>query len=217
LYKQILAQLQIINTNIERVRALLPSAQLDQIQSDLTSFRSAFDTTSGNIQNMLVNMGSLAANVETNLAEMRLLAEDVDRENHHETHIFPSRTNVACILACGAVANTWSAWNRLLDANGVALDARGDEGDMHITAIQVETAGIASERYMCEVSYGPDNITITRLRLINGVVAVFPGISSMRIHPAFVPVGSRIYYRGMSETGASSMSVSIRYHFHNSE
>ncbi|GAH11742.1 unnamed protein product, partial [marine sediment metagenome] len=165
---QILAQLQIINTNIERVRALLPpdhAAQLDQIQSDLTSFRDAFDVTSSSIQNMLTSLVSLAANVSTNLAEMRILAEEIGIENHHETHIFPSRTNVACVLACGAVANNWGAWTRLLDANGAALDLEGRENTIHITAIQVETAGVASERYMIELSYGPDLTTITRLRI----------------------------------------------------
>jgi len=193
-----------LNTTIQELNNLTNSnnTELNQLLRDLSIIKQDVSLLPTNINNVL-----------------QYLAES-EIEQHHETHIFPSRTDVDVVFTAGAVANTWSAWSEIVDGNNVKFEDKLRLSEfivMHISSIQIEEANQTGNVYMIEIAYGSPRITITRLRYISGAQAKLEGIQQMRIRADFIPRDKKLYYRCMAETGGATCNVSIRYHLHDLE
>jgi len=128
----------------------------------------------------------------------------------HETTIFPTATNLTCVLTAHANANTWSAWAEIADSAATKLSTAFASKAGHITAMEVEETNVASVLFMVELAYGEAKTIISRLRFISETnqvaVAQVP-----RLRGSHIPAGETIYYRLMCATGAKTANVYFRY------
>jgi len=134
----------------------------------------------------------------------------VATENVHETHIWPSQPNVNAVLTAGAVANNWSVWQRLRDSGGSAF--HHSDHNVHISALELESASAGTDIYFIELAYGADMTTITRLRFSSASIGQLPPLHLLRIRSVDVPTGERLYYRCKCSTGGSTVNIALRWH-----
>lgn len=151
---------------------------------------------------------------------IRHLLEDTDElilEQAHVTHIFPVTTNLTCTLTAHASADTWSSWaevqdnagspNKLSDLNGSQI--------LHISSFMIEWCSATDKLYHIELAYGDSYSLVAPLRFTSGALNFLSPIQQMRIRTFGIPIGEKIYYRMMSETGGATCRVSFRHHYHN--
>lgn len=151
--------------------------------------------------------------VMSELDMLRQRANVQHEEEHHIAYIFPSKTDLDCILTCGAVANNWSAWAELQDSGATTFSSKITAG-IDVSAIIVEEVSATDKVYMFELAYGTPKVVITRVRFISGAQQKLPAIQAMRIRTAKVAAGRTVYYRAMGETGGATFNIHIRYFYH---
>lgn len=152
--------------------------------------------------------------VLSELDKLRNQSNISHEEQHHETHIFPSKTDLDCILTCGAIADTWSAWAELQDNEATTFSSKIKGAGIDISAIIVEEASNTDKVYMLEIAYGSPKVTATRVRFIAGAQQKLPAIQSARIRTAKIRGNPTLYYRAMGETGGATFNIHIRYFYH---
>ena len=143
-------------------------------------------------------------------------SEAVVALNVHDTEIFPASSELDCVLAAHASANTFTTWAEIVDTTGtpVTLSSVFAACDGHITAMIAEIANQDNAIYMVEISYGSAKTPISSWRIISKSSFVSPtGVSACR--GEHIPLGETVYYRMMCETaGAKTLKVHFRYFCH---
>ena len=128
----------------------------------------------------------------------------------HATLVFPTATNLTCVLTAHANANTWSAWAEIADSAATTLSAAFAAKAGHITAMEVEETNVASVLFMAELAYGAAKTIISRLRFISETNQVAVAQVS-RFRGSHIPAGETVYYRLMCATGGKTANVYFRY------
>lgn len=162
-----------------------------------------------------VNPNDVARKVDIDCLEPKL--DEIIYELEHETFVFPEATSLVVALGlAGAAINEWSAWQEIVDTD-VPANKFSDKFATkvgHISAVQVEQATPADERFILEVAYGDAHTIISRARFVSGAVAVLAAIQQQRIRPLGNPAGETVYYRLMCSDIAGACYVNFRYHYH---
>ena len=143
-------------------------------------------------------------------AELTLL-DGIALEMSHLTKIFPEDSNETITFTAPAGADTFSAWAEIVDNNAVTLSSKFAANGGHITGILTESASVTDKIYIFEISYGASKIIIATGRLLSGTV-LLTAKQQQRMSSVPVPAGETVYYRIKCETGAASVTVSLRYH-----
>lgn len=148
---------------------------------------------------------------------IRRLLEDTEElilEQAHVTQIFPATTDLTCTLTAHANPDTWSAWAEVQDSGATKLSTL-TTADLHVSALMIEWCSVTDKLYMIKLAYGDSKIIIAPLRFNSGALNFLPPIQMIRIRASNIPLGEKIYYRMMCETGGATCKVSLRYHYHN--
>ena len=135
----------------------------------------------------------------------------------HNTKIFPDSTELNCVLAAHADADTWSAWAEIEDdtpETPITLSSKFAACKGHITGMVTESANQDTTAYQIEVAFGASKVGISSWRLMSGTSKVSStGQSSAQ--GDHIPLGETIYYRVKCETaGAKTLNVHFRYFCH---
>ena len=133
---------------------------------------------------------------------------------NHNTQIFPTASNLTCVLAAHASANTWSAWAEVVDSAAAKLSDVFATTDGHITAMVTETANQDNTIYMIQLAYGAAKTEISAWRMAskNSFVSS-TGQSAAR--GSHIPAGETVYARMMCATaGAKTLNVHFRHYLH---
>ncbi|MBA7541438.1 hypothetical protein ES705_33751 [subsurface metagenome] len=149
---------------------------------------------------------------------IRRLLEDTDQlilEQAHATRIFPATTDLTCTLTAHASADTWGSWAEVQDSGGAKLSDLNGSQVLHISSVMIEWCSATDKLYHIELAYGDSYFLVAPLRFTSGALNFSSPIQQMRIRAFGVPIGEKIYYRMMSETGGGTCKVSFRYHYHN--
>jgi len=84
-----------------------------------------------------------------------------------------------------------------------------------MSAVIFEDAS-AADIILIQLAWGSERVPITRVRVTTGAIGQLPPVHLLRIRSAEVPADERVYYRMRSGAGATTVNVSIRYHFRES-
>lgn len=135
-------------------------------------------------------------------------------EISHDTEIFPEDTDEFITFTAGALDNEWSDWVEIEDGSGNKFSDRAVAGNMHLSAIIIESANVKDEVYMIEIAYGDAKTPVTPFRFIAGETTKLPPVQESRVRAEYVPAGEKIYYRMKCGDGGKICTLHIRYHPH---
>jgi len=167
----------------------------------------------GKIKTDLVTTLADLVTIKADLVTIKQNLADILEELAHTTYIFPEGSNETVTFTAGAVANAWSAWTEIADNNGITLSSKFATKDGHLTAINLEVLDTVNERYMVELAYGTAKTTISPARFQSSIATI--GLStSTNIKSEPIPAGEKIYHRTKCETGAATVQLHFRYHYH---
>jgi len=163
------------------------------------------------------SFGKIKTDLVTTLADLVTIKAnlaDILEELAHPTYIFPEGSNETVTFTAGAVANAWSAWTEIADNNGITLSSKFAAKEGHLSAINLEVLNTINNRYMIELAYGAAKTLISPLRFQASIATI--GLStSTDIRTSRIPAGEKVYHRTKCETGAATVQLHFRYHFHN--
>jgi len=135
----------------------------------------------------------------------------------HATSIFPGDTDLACVLAAHADADTWTAWTEIVDDTDptpVALSAEFTASPGHVTGMITESANQDDTIYEIEVAYGAAKTEISSWRLKSGTSKV-SSTGQSAAKGEHIPAGETVYYRMKCATaGSKTLNVHFRYFLH---
>lgn len=170
-------------------------------------------TTINNIDNAYTSIQETDVRVTNVRNELDGLTEEVDREFHHNSQIFPQYSGETWILTAGNANDTFGDWAGVVDSEPVYLANRCADGyNLHITAVALEDASNKDKIYNVELAYGEDTKTIiTRARFMTGNVK--EGAANVtKVRAEYVPYGESIFYRLQCETANATCQLHIRFH-----
>jgi len=150
---------------------------------------------------------SLATNATITDVATAESVEELDYENHHTSYVFPTNTQLNCVLTAG-LANTWSGYTSIIDSGANNFDTIAAASSIHISGLVVEAVSANDNVYMLEVSYGPSHTRISVVRILGGNVPK----QDTKVRAMDIPMGSNVYYRCMCETGGATLNLHIRWH-----
>lgn len=163
-----------------------------------------------------VNPNDVPRKADIDCLEPKL--DEIIFELEHETYVFPEATNLTIDLGlAAAAANTWSAWQEIVDSAAPTANKFSDKFATkvgHISGMQVEEATPGGKVFMVELGYGDAHTIISRVRFMSGAVAVLQAIQQQRIRPLGNPAGEALYYRLMCDDITGACKVNFRYHCH---
>ena len=163
-----------------------------------------------------VNPNDVPRKVDVDCLEPKL--DEIIHELEHESYVFPEATDLTVDLGlAGAIVNVWSAWQEVVDSAAPTPNKFSDKfatKEGHISAIQVEEATPADERFMVEIAYGAAKTIVSRARFMSGATPILASIQQQRVRPLANPVGETVYYRMMCSKNTGACKVNLRYHYH---
>jgi len=132
----------------------------------------------------------------------------------HCTHIFPTATDLDCVLTAHADANAWSAWVEVEDTTDVTpitLSSVFASLPGHITGMVTESADQDDTVYMVELAFGAAKTCISSWRLKSGTNKV-SSTGQSTAKGEHIPAGETVYARVMCATaGSKILNVHFRY------
>jgi len=186
---------------------------------DLRAGAALTQTIINNITDIETNTTDIDARVTASQTLVSDVDEEISREFHHDTLIFPENSGIALTLVAGPVANAFDGdvWGRLDDENGNHFDELlatvHPTWDIHLAAIVLEDASAKDKVYYLEISYGAARTQVTRTRVMAGNTKV-GALNRTTVRAEYIPAGERIYYRMMCETANATLEVHLRAHGH---
>ena len=163
-------------------------------------------------QTIITNVANTYDIANDNQTTVNGLTDEVDREFHHETILFPSTPSKTWILTAGAVNNAFSDWAQIVDNALVALSDSCIEGyNLHITGISIEDASAKDKIYTLELAYGATKTVITRGRFMSGNTKA-GAANNFNVRAEFIPCGESMFYRLQCETGGATLQLHLRFH-----
>lgn len=179
----------------ERGYYVLASSEYDAINTKLDSIATKADAA------VLAAQGAVIA--------AQTAATKIDLFNSAEVYLFPSATNLNCLLTAGNT-NIWSAWTEVADNATTTLSSSFAVNSGYVSDMLFFLPSDAADGYNIELAYGDAKTTLGRTAfwaLASGDVAYVMPIKSRR-----VPAGETIYYR-MQSTGANGATVQARFRY----
>ena len=152
-------------------------------------------------------------NVVNNQTTVNGLTNEVDREFHHETVLFPEGSNETYIMSAGSTNNVFGDWAEVADnvLNKLSDKCEG-EFNLHITGLVLEDASVKDKIYVCEIAYGDNKTMVSRGRFMAGNAK--EGVTqAVKVKAEHIPCSELIYTRLKCETASATLQVHIRYHF----
>lgn len=131
----------------------------------------------------------------------------------HESFLFPEDSDETMTFAAHASADTFGAWAEIVDNNAVTFSSKFALKHGHVSSFKAESASATDKVYIIEIAHGSSKIIVARGRLISGTV-LLDTIQQIRIRAPEIPAGETVYYRMKCETGAATITASMRYHNH---
>ena len=170
-------------------------------------------TTINNINNAYTAIQETNTVVDNNQVTINGLTDEVDREFHHNSRIFPQYSGETWVMTAGLTNNIFSDWIGVVDSEPVYLADKCTTGyHLHITAIALEDASDKDKIYNLELAYGESIKTIiTRARFMSGNTKA-GATSPVKIRAEHIPCGEPIFYRLQCETGGATLQCHIRFH-----
>ena len=162
----------------------------------------------------VTELNSIGVSVtDTGIEELEDKVDFIYDEFNHETKIFPEDTDETVIFIAGGANNAWSNWTEIKDNNSKSFSDSFTSYRGHLSSIIAEQCSVQNKIYMFEIGYGSSKTIMTRGRVESSIAVIGFSIAST-IRTAPMPVGETIYYRMKCETGAATLQVHFRYHYH---
>jgi len=157
----------------------------------------------------VTNIQTEINNVQTNITG---LDDEIDKEFHHDTQIFPEQSNYTWVPTAGSPNNTYGDWAEIIDSNSITLQSKDVVGyHLHISAVVLEDASVKDKVYTIEIAYGDNKTPITAARFMTGNTKE-GAANSTKVRAEHIPHGEQIFYRLQCETAGATCQLHLRFH-----
>lgn len=159
--------------------------------------------------NNITETGTKVTNIQNDVTGLN---DEIDREFHHDSWVFPENSNETYIMSAGAVSNVFGAWAEMVNNVSAKLSDKCRSGyHLHISGVVLEDASVKDKIYIYEIAYGDGKTVVSRGRFMSGNTKA-GAVNPVKVRAEHIPFGELIYARLKCETANATLQGHIRYH-----